>query len=134
MPRERSGTAFYLLDIALPLLGLALLGGFIWIVYGFASGSFSVFGNCGPQAFIGKAGRWVGGSASSAWAAAALGGLLWAAAGAAVWRLKRTGSVWWLETSSAVAFAYIAIYIAALIVLAIGLAPSIWGLRQCRLY
>src|SRR5262249_11060923 len=90
-----------------------------------ASGSFAVFGNCGGKGFIGENGHWVGGSASSAWTAAAIGGVLSLTAGTVVWRRQETAPV---------LLAFIGIYLAALIVLALAVSPLIWGHRHCAFY
>ena len=42
------------------LLLMAMVGGPIWVIYAFASGSATIFGNCGGQDFIGQAGHLAG--------------------------------------------------------------------------
>jgi hypothetical protein len=113
------------LRLVLSLLLVAIIGIAIWVIYGFASGSFAILGNCGPEGFIGRDGYWVGGSASSEWAAAVIGGVLGAGAGAAVWRLRQT---------AVVVVGFIVVYIATLIILALGLSRVIWGPRHCVMY
>jgi hypothetical protein len=109
------------LRLILSLLLFAIVGVPMWVVYGFASGGFSLFGNCGPQGFLGQDGQWVAGSASSVWAAAIIGGVLWTLGGLAVWRLQET----------AVVFYFLVIfYVIALIVLAL-VSGAIWGPRHC---
>jgi hypothetical protein len=110
------------LRLVLSLLLLAIVGFPIWLFYGLASGSITFLGNCGPQGFIGQDGNWHGGSAASGWAAAAIGSVLWAGAGAAVW---------WRRKTAVAVLAFIAFYVAALVVLGVGLSRVIWGPRHC---
>jgi hypothetical protein len=106
------------------LLLVALLGAVIWVIYGFSAGGISLFGNCGPRDFLNfQEGHLVGGASASARTAAAIGGVLVAAAGAAVWRAPQR----WRR----VALAYVALYVAALLVLAFVVAPLVWGHQRC---
>jgi hypothetical protein len=122
---ETIATSARVLRLLLSLLLFAVVGATIWIVYALASDSFTVLGNCGGQAFIGDNGHWAGGSASSAWTAAVIGGVLSLAAGAVVWRRRETAPV---------VLAFTGVYIATLIVLGFGVSRLIWGPRHCILY
>ena|SRR2546425_11104189 len=111
-----------ILRLLLSLLLLAIVGIPIWLFYGLESGSVTFLGNCGPQGFVGRDGNWHGGSASSGWAAAAVGSLLWAVAG---------GAVWWRRQTAVVVLAFIVLYVVTLVVLGAGLSRVIWGPRHC---
>jgi hypothetical protein len=106
------------------MLLLALVALPIWIVYGVASGSLTIFGNCGGQGLIGYNGHYVGGRASSGWAAAAIGAVLLLAGAAESWRR---------EARRPVVLAFVGVYVASLVVLAL-VAPLVWGSRHCALY
>jgi hypothetical protein len=124
--RERpKGEPKPILRLLLSLLLLEILGATIWVIYGFASGSFAPLGNCGGRGFIGYNGHWEGGSAESAWTAAAIGGWLWAVAGVVVWRERKT---------AVVVLGFTVLYVGTLIVLALGVSQAIWGPRHCVLY
>ena len=110
------------LRLLLSLVLFALIGALIWVVYGLASNSFAFLGNCGPSDLIGQSGHLVGGAAASAPTAAAIGGVLWAVAGAAVWRLRQTAGV---------ALIFIVLYLGALLILSLVVSPAIWGARHC---
>jgi hypothetical protein len=121
----RSGIPWHQIRrLASSMLLLALVALPIWIVYGFASGSLTFFGNCGGKGLIGYNGHYVGGSASTAWAAAAIGGVLLSAAAAETRRR---------EARTPVVLAFVGVYVASLVVLAL-VAPLVWGSRHCALY
>lgn len=80
-------------------------------------------GNCGPEGFFGPEGHLAGGAHDSALGAAAVGGVLWAAAGTAVW--------WLHERRGAVILAFTVLYVVALIVLWYAVSPAIWGAQYC---
>jgi hypothetical protein len=122
---ETIATSDRVLRLLLSLLLFAVVGATIWIIYAFASGSFTFLGNCGGQGFIGDNGHWAGGSASSAWTAAVIGGVLSLAAGAVVWRRQETAPV---------LLAFTGVYVATLIVVGLGVSRLIWGPRHCVLY
>ena len=108
--------------LSLTLLLLLAIGLPMWVVYGFASGSISLLGNCGPQGYIGQMGEFAGGSAATLPTAAAIGGALWATAGVAVWLRQRT---------AAVVYGFVILYSVALVVLALAIGPAVWGPRHC---
>jgi hypothetical protein len=114
-----------ILRLLLSLLLLAIVGFPIWLIYALESGSVTLFGNCGPQGFIGQDGNWHGGSAASGSAAAAIGGVLWAMAGAAVWRRRQT---------AVVVLGFSVLYVVTLVVLGVGLSRVIWGPRHCVIH
>ena len=108
------------------LLLLALIGALVWVIYGLGSGGLTVFGNCGGTDFLGfPMGRLRGGAASSAPAAAAIGAVLFVAAGAAMWRTS--------YRRLHIALACIGLYGFALVVLA-AVSPLVWGHKHCVLY
>jgi len=111
----------------LSLIGslVALTGIWALIMFFYAAPTFTLLGgNCGPQTSYGlQPGTWHGGGYSSFATAAALGGVLWAAAGVAAWRIpnRRRGLL----------LAYAVLYVAAVIVLWYGVSPSVWGHQHC---
>jgi hypothetical protein len=113
-----------LLHLVLSLFLLVVVGLPMWWIYGDVSGSVAIFGNCGPEGFLGRGGHYVGGSAASWPAATVIGAILVVAGGAAAWISRRTAIVLFM-------FAWL--YLMALSVLAI-IASRIWGPRHCVLY
>jgi hypothetical protein len=110
--------------LVLSLLLLLIVGLPMWVIYGLASGSVAILGNCGPGGFLRPNGPLRGGSAATLPTAAVIGAILVVAAAIAVWVLRRTAMV---------VFTFAWLYVVALIVLAI-IASSIWGHRHCVLY
>jgi hypothetical protein len=102
---------------------LALTGLVMWVLYASEAGFFTIFGNCGPEGMLGRAGNWQGGFHESLPTAGAIGGLLviitWLAMG------------FFPKRIAMLVYSFIAVFAASLVVLALGVAPAIWGPRHC---
>jgi hypothetical protein len=105
---------------------VAFLGALIWFIYAFSAGVLTIFGNCGPNDFIGRGGELHGGATSSGFVAALIGGVLFVWAGAALWRFP--------DRWRGVVLAYGVSYGAALVVLAYLVSPLVWGHEHCVMY
>jgi hypothetical protein len=114
--------------IAAWLGGLAFLWACIWVLYFINATDPELLwgGNCGPEGdswLGGRTGNMEGGRYESALTAAVVGGLLWAMAVVAVWRLHRGKGILLL--------AFPVVYVVALVVLWYGVSPAIWGDPHC---
>jgi hypothetical protein len=110
--------------VVLRLLALLVPFLLVWLVYWFIASGPILGGNCGPEGLLGREGHLHGGGYESAPAAAVVGGVLWAMAGVAVWRVGQL---------RAVLIGSLSIYAAALLVLWFGISPIVWGDQHCVL-
>jgi hypothetical protein len=93
-----------------------------------ATGALTIFGNCGPEGYLGRAGFWRGGWHESAASQAAATSVLWAVAVCLAWRFRRIDGF----GKAAMAF-FVVTAIAATVVLRFLIAPPIWGSSYCDL-